>query len=415
MKKIAILILIAFFAISAKAQDVQQILRQADRLSEAKNYTEAITLLCDNINIFGQEGRLKSMYSDLSWHYLFTKNFDLAEQAARKALELPGGGHIGYMNWVKIDLAHALLFQGKTVEAEDIYNELANTIIYNDNETYASTILDNFKQFEQANIIPLSSKNDYERIINKTNETIKIYEQFFDLFKDGKYDEAITLLQSHTSIFPKENDDWIVENTRDLFSSRDEQIRKSYYLKYLNLIKRLLENAPDKHTYKFSNALVSLASRYTDTDYENAITVLKETINILENYKDCFEHSYDGFNRRVYGNLAKYYLYNKDFNLSEQTIQKALVFSWNPFWIEYNYKGFSLSEQEVRKALDVYWTPDWTEYNLCNNDCDLLRKLLEDYWIRDSDQIACFAHALLFQGKTAEAENIYNKLIGLGV
>ena len=55
--------------------------------------------------------------------------------------------------WVKINLAHAMLFQNCFSEAEKIYKELSQTI-YKDNETYTQALLDDFDELEKAGVIP---------------------------------------------------------------------------------------------------------------------------------------------------------------------------------------------------------------------------------------------------------------------
>ena len=96
-------------------------------------------------------------YGDLSWRHLFTKEYSKSEQSAREALKLNSA------SIAKINLAHALLFQNRFSEAEVVYKELSQTI-YKDNETYTQSLLDDFNEFEEANVIPAERKADVEKI-----------------------------------------------------------------------------------------------------------------------------------------------------------------------------------------------------------------------------------------------------------
>ena len=259
MKKTAIVITMAVFAIMAQAQDAQQILDQSNNLFEAKKYTEAIVLLQNHETVFEHENRLSSMFGNLSWYYLFTKDFNLSKQAVHKALEADST-----QIWVKTNLAHALLFQGKTAEAESIYYELANTIYY-EFETYAATLLNDFEQLEKAGIIPPGSKNDLERIktnTNSTNETIKIFTQFFILSLDDKYDEALTLLQPYISLLPKQHAQWAVYV---LGNEGDKCINMGNYAeaeKYWLAVKTILEKVLGQEHPDYAISLNNLGDLY---------------------------------------------------------------------------------------------------------------------------------------------------------
>ena len=54
----------------------------------------------------------------LSYYLLFLKKFPESEMSARWALEKDDT-----QTWIKVNLAHALLFQNKYDEAEKIYQE----------------------------------------------------------------------------------------------------------------------------------------------------------------------------------------------------------------------------------------------------------------------------------------------------
>ena len=97
-------------------------------------------------------------YAAISWYSLFLKEFIQSEQSARKALELDGTYLIP-----KTNLAHALLFQNRFSDAKAIYEELSRTI-YQDNETYTKTLLEDFDELEKAGVIPEGRHEDIEKI-----------------------------------------------------------------------------------------------------------------------------------------------------------------------------------------------------------------------------------------------------------
>lgn len=97
-------------------------------------------------------------HTNLSWYYLFIKDYAQSEQFARKALELDNAYILP-----KTNLAHALLFQNRFSEAEKIYKELSQTI-YKDNETYTQTLLNDLKELEEAGVIPDNCKKDVDKI-----------------------------------------------------------------------------------------------------------------------------------------------------------------------------------------------------------------------------------------------------------
>ena len=93
---------------------------------------------------------------DLSWYYLFIKDYAQSEQSARKALELDNS-----QEWVKINLAHALLFQNRFSEAEKIYRELSQA---NGQELYTQIILNDLEELEEADLILEKYKANVEKI-----------------------------------------------------------------------------------------------------------------------------------------------------------------------------------------------------------------------------------------------------------
>jgi tetratricopeptide (TPR) repeat protein len=63
--------------------------------------------------------KLSTYYGSRSWYLLFASKFNEAEQDARKGLAIDSS----YI-WIKGNLAHSLLFQGKYREALELYEEL---------------------------------------------------------------------------------------------------------------------------------------------------------------------------------------------------------------------------------------------------------------------------------------------------
>ena len=85
------------------------------------------------------------------------KDYALAEQYAREGLAVDST-----QNDICTNLAPALLFQGKTTEAEQIYLQYKSEL--------KDAFLDDFRQFEEAGAIPEERKKDVERIKKMLNE-----------------------------------------------------------------------------------------------------------------------------------------------------------------------------------------------------------------------------------------------------
>ncbi len=85
-------------------------------------------------------------YENLAWYYLFTEQFEAAEQAAQQGIALGGTA----AEWINTNLALALLYQGKYEAAEAIYLRLKDQP-YGD-ATYAATFLADLDELEAAGI-----------------------------------------------------------------------------------------------------------------------------------------------------------------------------------------------------------------------------------------------------------------------
>lgn len=87
----------------------------------------------------------------LSFNYIFMKQFVEAEQYACEGLAVDSTQH-----WIASNLAAALLFQGKTAEAEKLYRQYKDEL--------KDGFLDDFKRFAEAGVIPKEREADVERI-----------------------------------------------------------------------------------------------------------------------------------------------------------------------------------------------------------------------------------------------------------
>ncbi len=75
---------------------------------------------------------------------------------AAESLSLYGLKKDSTQHWIATNLAAALLFQGKTIEAEKIYRQYKNEL--------KKSFLDDFTVFEKAGVIPEERKKDVEHI-----------------------------------------------------------------------------------------------------------------------------------------------------------------------------------------------------------------------------------------------------------
>lgn len=101
----------------------------------------------------------KSNYTELlngilvaqSFYAIFEKQYVEAETYSRDALEVDSTNHIAYSN-----LAPALLFQGKYLEAEMIYCQYKSEL--------REGFLSDFEEFSKTGIIPKNREEDVEKI-----------------------------------------------------------------------------------------------------------------------------------------------------------------------------------------------------------------------------------------------------------
>ena len=137
-----------------------------DLYSNEKNYTKAysynevlIPLL--KVNYEENAQRWKTEYNNKALNQSFYANllgkFKEGEQYSLEAIKVDSTKHIAYTN-----LAAALLFQGKVIEAEKLY------LGYKDE--FKNTFIDDFAEFERLGVIPEERKADVERIKAILNE-----------------------------------------------------------------------------------------------------------------------------------------------------------------------------------------------------------------------------------------------------
>ena len=104
---------------------------------------KACALYKNNMEIVGQ---LSDAYGNLAWFQLLARQYNEAEQSARKGLSTDDT-----RIWIKTNLAHALLLQGRFDEAMAIYTVIKP--LKNDkNESFARICLEDFEEFDKAGI-----------------------------------------------------------------------------------------------------------------------------------------------------------------------------------------------------------------------------------------------------------------------
>ena len=94
---------------------------------------------------------LSQTLGSLSFTSLFLKNYKQAEQYALESLAVDSTQH-----WIATNLAHALLFQGRTEEAEELYRQYKDEL--------KDAFLDDFRLFAEAGAIPKKCEAEVERI-----------------------------------------------------------------------------------------------------------------------------------------------------------------------------------------------------------------------------------------------------------
>jgi len=382
------------------------------------DYKSAIATTKENIaliekyknNFKNYKSDLAGKYGSLAWNYLFTNDYKLSEQTAQKALEIDST-----QTWVKVNLAHALLFQGKTAEVENIYNELANTI-YQNNDTYAATLLDDFEQLEKADIVPANCKNDLEKIkknISKINEAIEIYKKFENLCSDDKYDEAISLIQTYIADLPVQHAQWAANilaiKREKYYNAGDYSQAEKYYLEAIDIKEKIF----GKDHPSYATSLNNLGLLYVKMgDYSQAEKYYLEAKNIFEKVlgKDHPDYAISLnnlgllYNKMVnYSQAEKYYLEAK--NIREKVLGKEhpdYATSLNNLGSLYVKMGdYSQAEKyhlEAKNIFEKVLGKDHPDYAISLNDLGLLYFIMGDYSQAEKYYL--------------EAKNIFEKVLG---
>lgn len=135
-------------SISNKLMLQQSLVTKKRAYIKSGNFTDTISLGHD--------------LNGLSWYLLFSKKFKEAEDAAKEALTPSFKKPVGYddeMEYVKANLAHALLLQNKYEAAKKVYGALKGRNA-EDGTSYVSILLDDISQLEKAGI----THKDFEKI-----------------------------------------------------------------------------------------------------------------------------------------------------------------------------------------------------------------------------------------------------------
>jgi CHAT domain-containing protein/Flp pilus assembly protein TadD len=232
-------------------------------------------------------------YSFLSQCYLAAKDYSLAEWSAQEALRLDST-----QTWVKANLAHALLFQGKIQQAEELYHQLAQTVSYEKYSTYASSLLDDLYQLEETGAIPHNIKQDVVRIktyLIHVDESIRrakvrvstLYEKGNEYYQAGDYVQAEQYWLEVKDIIEKmlgaDHPECIsfFNNLGDLYHRMGDYAEAEKYLVWAT------ENMKKMSHPYYSIALSNLGGLYCKMgDYVQAEKCLEEAKEIITNKVD---------------------------------------------------------------------------------------------------------------------------------
>ncbi|MBK8801701.1 MAG: hypothetical protein IPN71_06495 [Fibrobacteres bacterium] len=140
------------WAYSTKSKAFADLVECVDPPAEQLDYARQAAKWADLESQGSPSQDLENALGTLSWHALVNRQPTLADSAARQGLALADRrGMLESARWMELNLAHALLDQGKTAEAVDIYLTLGPKTSWSDNsKTYAWFIEDDFKQLEKA-------------------------------------------------------------------------------------------------------------------------------------------------------------------------------------------------------------------------------------------------------------------------
>ena len=132
-------------------------------LYKEMRYEESVLVIEEAMNIYRDHLKKSSRNTNIlrknfsgklgsaSFYAIFAKKYAEAEQYAIEGLQMDSTKH-----WISGNLAHALLFQGRYDEAENIYREYKDEL--------KDDLLDDFKQYAEAGVIPPECAADVEKI-----------------------------------------------------------------------------------------------------------------------------------------------------------------------------------------------------------------------------------------------------------
>jgi tetratricopeptide (TPR) repeat protein len=129
----------------------------SDDVGAVKNYDDLVWLLKAEMGVFKRRGlseELALAYEPLSWHQILSRDFDAAIATTRNGLSLDVSeiDKVG----LKVNLAHALLLEGRTDEAMALY-EASKTEVYSAPDSgaprlVAHVVLDDFEEFAKRDL-----------------------------------------------------------------------------------------------------------------------------------------------------------------------------------------------------------------------------------------------------------------------
>ena len=139
---------------AAENGDVISIYNLGTLALEQSNYAKAVEYLQRRIEINSDDA---SPYGNLSFSYIFTKDYKKSEQSALKGLSIDST-----KTWIKTNLAAALLFQNRYEEAKNIYLKISEESCLD--MSCAEMCLEDFGEYEKAGVIPKNQKENVEKI-----------------------------------------------------------------------------------------------------------------------------------------------------------------------------------------------------------------------------------------------------------
>ena len=147
---------------------LEQLTKQKDSLFAIKNYSATVEKQLEELKIYENLWEAKynvthqivSSFGLLSWYQLFTKDFSTAQSDAKKALRIDST-----QTWIIVNLANALLFQGKKKEAMEYYQKYKNRELkaFN-NRIFKEAVLADLKGLKIAGVVPKEFWEDVEAV-----------------------------------------------------------------------------------------------------------------------------------------------------------------------------------------------------------------------------------------------------------